>query len=104
MDAPSPDSGPGAPIFSFNPDFSCVRLREMRFVFGPKQANVIRLLYEASQTSESWCNGKRLLSQAGCEGMSFSGLFRRHEDPSWKELVDRDRRGFYRLKMEKRPG
>lgn len=64
--------------------------------FGPVQAALIGLLWEAAERGEPWQNGKRLLRDAGSQDFSISNLFKRK--PIWKKLIESDRSGDYRLR------
>lgn len=78
-----------------DPEFRMVRVAGRTHRFGPIQARVLALLADASCRGEPWQSGKALLREAGSECFSLSNLFKRH--PVWRELIESDRRGFYRL-------
>jgi hypothetical protein len=59
--------------------------------------NLVRLLHEASLTSDPWRNGKKLLEDAGYESLFIGDVFKRHSD--WRELIESNRRGLYRLNL-----
>lgn len=85
---------PGNQI-SFDPSFRTVKLEGIKYKFGPKQSNVLRLLYEAVLDGEPWQQGKHLLREAQSECVSLSNLFKRN--PVWRKIIQSDERGYYRI-------
>lgn len=80
---------------SFDPAYRSLQADGQQYYFGEIQARIIRLLTEAAREGEPWQSGKVLLQEAGSQSYSLSNVFKRH--PIWKELIQSDRRGFYRL-------
>ncbi len=90
---------PHAPAeeFAFSEGYRRVRIREHKFDFSGGQCTVIRLLHEASRSSDPWVVGKTLIYAAGYNFMYVGDAFRRHKN--WRELIEGNRRGLYRLKL-----
>lgn len=80
---------------SFDPTYRSFQAGGHQYYFGEIQARIIRLLAEAIQQGKPWQSGKTLLQQAGSQSYSLSNVFKRH--PIWKQLIQSDRRGYYRL-------
>ena len=83
------------PTIIFAPDGRSVRIGGDVVHLGPAQAEVIRLLREAAASGMPWRDGKSLLRDAGATTMRLSDLFKRR--PEWRQLIESDRRGRYRL-------
>jgi len=77
------------------PDFRHVRLHGEDNRFGEIQAAVLRQLYEAALSGEPWQSGKRLLERAGSQSFKISNVFKRNR--VWRQLIDSDGRGHWRL-------
>ena len=80
---------------NFDPSYRSVYANGHQYYFGEMQARIILRLAEAAQQGKPWQSGKALLHDAGSQSYSLSNVFKRH--PVWKELIQSDRRGFYRL-------
>jgi hypothetical protein len=63
--------------------------------FGPIQSNIIQQLAEAHSSATPWLDGKRLLHNAGSQGMRMRDLFK--TQPLWQEVVQSNKRGKYRI-------
>lgn len=63
--------------------------------FGPIQSNIIQQLAEAHSSAMPWLDGKRLLHNAGSQGMRMRDLFK--TQPLWQEVVQSNKRGKYRI-------
>ncbi len=83
--------------FSAQNGFSRVIARGREYHFGPAQAAVVRQLYEAAVAGRPWCSGKDLLAGANTKGTKLVDLFKRKIDPHWRDLIESDGRGGYRL-------
>lgn len=92
-----PGTRAGLPVFFQRRDFREVVLGDETFHLGPKQAQVVRLLYEAAAREVPWCPGQELLDavQSTCERLS--DLFKRKDE--WRCLIRSDGRGRYRLNI-----
>ncbi len=90
-----PGAPPAAADFWHSEDFTSVRVDSEWHRFGPKQAAVLRLLKAAGETDNPWCDGKRLLDDADSSTMRLLDLFKRK--PAWRQLVQADGKGRYRL-------
>ena len=82
----------------FDPTFRHVSFKGRDFLFGPVQAAVVKQLYAAAKSGEPWQSGKKLLQEAGSESFSLRNVFARQ--PFWRELIESDSRGLYRLHEE----
>jgi hypothetical protein len=97
--AATPDGvSTGLPEFTHNADYSRVTIRHHVFDLSGGLTNVVRLLHEASMTADPWRNGKKLLESAGYDSMFLGDVFKRH--PDWRELIEGNGRGLYRLNLK----
>lgn len=78
-----------------SPSFRTVTFNGVTYRFGPVQARICQLLYEAARRGEPWQNGKQILHEAGSQSFHLANVFKRH--PAWPFLIESDRRGYYRL-------
>jgi len=76
-------------------EFKIIRLNGQDFRFGDMQANILRLLWESAKNGRPWQSGKQLLKEAGSQSFSLSNVFKRNR--VWRNLVQSDGRGLYRL-------
>jgi len=86
----------GQPGFSASADFRHVCSDGQHFRLGGVQARVVRELHRAREVGEPWQSGKRLLSLARSRSMRMADVFKSH--PKWRELIESNRPGHYRLK------
>lgn len=94
-DVPEPDVAE----FTHNADYTRVKIREHEFNLIGGLQTLVKLLHEASQTSEPWQNGKKLMGLAKYGStMTIGNAFRRH--PQWRQLIEGNRRGLYRLNLK----
>ena len=77
-------------------DFRELEIDGKCYYFGEKQSEILRLLHEAALDGQPWQNGKQLLHQVGSESFTLSNVFK--HKPIWKELIQSNKRGAYRLK------
>jgi hypothetical protein len=63
------------------------------------QVAVVKQLHEASLTSYPWVHGKLLLKKANSGSSTIADLFKSQVDPPWRELIESDRNGQYRLRL-----
>jgi len=89
---PPPDEG--LPIVVLD-DGRGVRLGDRTFRFGEVQAKAVRRLHQAAMAGEAWVDGKVVLHEIGSRSAKISDLFK--SKPGWRELIDTDGRGRYRL-------
>ncbi|NRB10184.1 MAG: hypothetical protein HRU35_00995 [Rickettsiaceae bacterium] len=78
-------------------DFAKVITKGEIYHFGKMQSQVIKQLYEVANSNSPWLFGKELLYKAGATTMRLSDLFK--SQPKWRNLIESDRRGNYRLKL-----
>jgi hypothetical protein len=91
---------PRGPVFHQVNDYSEVRLSGLVFRLGQVQARVVKLLHRAALRGEPWCIGKALLGSAGSACTRLADLFK--SQPHWRQLIESDRRGRYRLRLPQR--
>jgi hypothetical protein len=91
----------GAPVDDFRVEgsFTRVTCAGRIYTFGPAQAAVVRQLYEGATAGTPWRSGKDLLAGADTRVTKLVDLFKRKVDPSWRDLIESDGRGMYRLKV-----
>lgn len=87
-----PDS---MPKLVHNPTFSDVCIGNLTFRFGILQANVVRILIEARRSGTPWLPGKTVLSRAGSTSFRLADLFK--SQPEWRQLIESDGSGLYRI-------
>lgn len=85
------------PVFFQSQDFREVVLGDETFHLGVKQAQVVRLLYEAASREMPWCTGQQLLESVQSSCSRLSDLFK--TQPEWRCLIRSDGRGRYRLNV-----
>jgi hypothetical protein len=78
-------------------DFSEVIIAGRAFRFRGVQAAIVRLLHESAGAGKPWVSGKQLLREAGSHSTRLLDVFKRH--PDWRDLVESDGCGAYRLKL-----
>lgn len=89
--------------FTCNANYTRISIRNNRYFLSGGLCTVVRLLHHASRSADPWLETKWLLEQAKYGSVSLSAVFRRHADPSWKELIEQ-RRGYSRLNLQHRDG
>ena len=88
---PEPSETPA----TFDATFVHVHFKGRDFVFGEKQAKIVRGLYEAAQSGHPWITGQKLLQRANSFSFKMKNIFARQK--YWRELIISDGRGQYRL-------
>lgn len=91
-----------SPQFQYYNNFSKVLFAGKWYHLGIMQAKVIKQLYYASLTDSPWIFGKELLYKAGSESIRMRDLFK--SQSGWKEIIESDHKGNYRLKFPKNIG
>lgn len=76
-------------------DYKEVIVNGRSFHLGSCQAKVVRLLHAAAKTKDPWRHGKVVLADAGSLSTRMADLFKSQRH--WRELIESDRRGHYRL-------
>jgi hypothetical protein len=75
--------------------FKAFRWEGRSYRFTNLQACFLHRLHGAGLTGQPWLNGKGLLADIGSALVKPGDLFRRK--PQWRDIVDHDQRGNYRL-------
>jgi hypothetical protein len=101
ISVPEPNGGQEESAFRHNWDYSEVVLSGEVFRLGILQAQVVRLLHEASRGESPWVSGKLLLYGAGAQTCRLVDLFK--GKPNWRSLIVSDGSGRYRLNLPERP-
>ena len=83
------------PHFSASADYQQIRCGARQFRLGPIQAQVVRALHAAASGGQAWQSGKTILSAAGSKSLKMSDVFK--SQPHWRELIESNGRGSYRL-------
>ena len=86
------------PGFIYTVGYREVRSRGFCFQFGAIQADVVRVLHAAAEAGQPWQNGKALLTAAGSRSLKMVDVFK--SKPEWRELIQSDGRGNYRLRFD----
>lgn len=88
----------GSDQFQYYNDFCKIFTCGKWYHLGRMQAKVIKQLYFASFTKYPWVFGKELLYKAGSKSIYMRDLFKSHM--SWHDLIESDKKGNYRLKIQ----
>jgi hypothetical protein len=97
--AGGPPSAPANHEFSHNAGYGRVTMRGLVFNLSGGLCELVRRLHEASLGPDPWLQGKQLLWECGYRSNCISDAFKRHRDPCWRELVEGNGRGLYRLNL-----
>jgi hypothetical protein len=92
------DGHPPEQGFIYTSDFREVRNRGFCFQLGAIQSDVVRVLHAAAEAGQPWQNGKSLLTAAGSRSLKMIDVFK--SKPEWRELIQSDGRGNYRLRVD----
>lgn len=84
--------------FMYDTGYREVRNRGFRFQLGAIQAEVVRVLHAAAEAGQPWQNGKTILTAAGSRSLKMVDVFK--SKPEWRELIQSDGRGNYRLRFD----
>jgi hypothetical protein len=76
-------------------DFTDFVVRGRRYRFTATQARVLSFLHKAAESGRPWQPGKAALAASGSNSLKLCHLFKRH--PKWRDLVETDGHGRYRL-------
>jgi len=98
FDTEAGTSGSGLNGIQHTADFSEVVLRGRAFRFRGIQAAVVQRLHAHAEGGRPWAPGKQLLREAGSHSIRLVDVFKRH--PDWRELIESDGCGAYRLKLD----
>lgn len=85
--------------FESDSSFKLIKYLGNEYRLGDLQAAVLKELWRRAKEGDPWQSGKAVLSRVGSQSYSLSSLFRRN--PVWRELVQSDGRGSYRLRTDK---
>lgn len=78
-------------------DDNVLTIDNSHFSFGPLQARIIKILYQASLTSNPWVLGKNILFDCGARTQHLMDLFKSH--PICDRIIYKAK-GYYRLKID----
>jgi len=78
-------------------DFSDFWHDGRRYGFTPTQARVLQFLHDAALGGAPWQSGKAVLAAVGSHSLKLGDLFKRR--PEWRNLVEGNGRGLYRLAL-----
>lgn len=81
-------------------DYREVHFGDLRLSLGRLQARVVKLLHEASRSGDGWRAGKSILADAGSASKRMQDVFK--SQPRWRDLIESDRHGRYRLRIKPR--
>ena len=84
--------------FQATPDYRAVVIGHRAFKLGPIQANIIAFLHHAALDGTPWQSGKEILTKAGSRCLRMQDVFK--SQPGWRELIESDGRGAYRLILQ----
>ena len=84
--------------FQATPDYRAVVIAHRAFKLGPIQAKIVELLHRAACDGVPWQSGKVILTRAGSRCLRMQDVFK--SQPGWRELIESDGRGAYRLILE----
>lgn len=78
-----------------DPDFRAIEINGETHHFGKIQSAILCYLNQAAIDGEPWQNGKQLLHAVGSESFTISNVFK--HKPIWRQLIESNGRGLYRL-------
>jgi len=84
--------------FSASPDYHHVCCNGQHYYLGDVQARVVKELHSAAARGKPWQNGKHLLTVARSRSMRMADVFK--SQSNWRDLIESDGRGLYRLRTE----
>jgi hypothetical protein len=67
------------------------------FHLGPLQAKLVKRLHEVAYSANPWLDGKLILGEAGSGSTRMADVFK--SQPRWRDLIESDKRGRYRLRL-----
>ncbi len=85
------------PLVIISPDFRNFVLYGREYVFGEKQARVIRFLYQKYVAGDPWVHSKKLLDVADAHSWRLHNLF--NHKPEWRNVVKSGRNGWYMINL-----
>lgn len=91
---PTPDE---PEMFKHGRDYRYAQLGDISLTLGQVQARIVRQLHKAVRTGDGWCSGKAVLADAGSASKRMQDVFK--SQPRWRELIESDRHGHYRLRL-----
>jgi hypothetical protein len=84
--------------FQATPDYRAVVRGHRAFKLGPIQAKTVALLHQAARDGAPWQSGKDILTKAGSRSLRMQDVFK--SQLGWRELIESDGRGTYRLILD----
>lgn len=97
---PAPVPAEHRSVFTHSKDYRVVTLHGVRFSLTQSQARIVRRLHEAHVEGTLWVHSRDLLASVHFSSDKVAQIFRRHKDPHWQTLIESDRKGMYRLKID----
>lgn len=91
--SPAPDE------FQHNGDYSRVVIRCHVFDLSGGLCQIVARLHEAALSTAPWLVGKQIMAECGYGFALIGDAFKRHQSPSWRELIEGNNRGLYRLNL-----
>jgi hypothetical protein len=91
------DAAPRSGQLQHTADFSEVIMDGRAFRFRGVQAAIVRHLHDSAGEGKPWVIGKQLLRDAGSQSTRLLDVFKRH--PDWRDVIESDGCGAYRLKL-----
>ena len=86
-------------VFKEYNDFAKVICHGRLYHFGLLQSKIIKQLYCASFSSSPWLFGQNMLENASAHSATIRDLFKSQKN--WREIIESDNKGYYRLKIDK---
>ena len=83
--------------FQHSDNYETVRISGKEFRFGWVQATIVKQLHLAFLSGNPWVHGKILLDKAGSQSQQLKNVF--SSKANWRDCIESDRRGYYRLKL-----
>jgi hypothetical protein len=80
-----------------SPDYQKIKINDINFSFGTKQALIIKYLHEQFMSDDPWVHGKKLMSVAGSSSWKIQALFGSHKN--WRDVIKSDGRGYYKINL-----
>lgn len=77
-----------------------IHFGNLQLSLGRLQAKVVKELHEASRTGDGWRSGKSVLAAGGSASKRMQDVFK--SQARWRDLIESDRHGRYRLRIKPR--
>lgn len=85
------------PLVIVSPDFRNFILYDQEYIFGEKQARIIKFLYNKYVSGDPWVHSKKLLDISDAHSWRLQHLFNRHK--GWRNVIKSAGNGYYMFNL-----